>query len=378
MRICTAGLTLAIAVAVAACESAPSGAPAADEAAASDKAAPMAAAKPAPADSADEEPAPKQGLSGRHRATGEENEWVPAEFTAGMSRFKDTFVYADGVPVGVLDFAEIPVPLEPVWTVQEGLLNYNAKRGGPQTRTIYERRYRFVDYFKAIGLPVGRIKEVHLYGGSKRRKAAAVIPGNELRRNRDAFMFRFGGHVRGKALPSCPVVGWNCPDTLTVATVYIDKPAPKRVENEMFLDGKPIEEIPYIGEPLRGGIRITLDNRYVTRIKRRALEGNEDFVVDKSDDKTHWNFFGFLQAQDIKTDNIVEAWIVNKGEFVRRLDAGELSTATFTASLRGKGEILLGWENTPTSAIHLYTKARKPGDLPVILPHEKMILPFEQ
>src|SRR5438128_146882 len=63
----------------------------------------------------------QEGLVGGGRKFRDEGEeWVPAEFKKGASRWKDTGVYLDGQPLGVLSFGELPVRLKPVW-VEESI-----------------------------------------------------------------------------------------------------------------------------------------------------------------------------------------------------------------------------------------------------------------
>ncbi len=133
-----------------------------------------------------------------------------------------------------------------------------------------------------------------------------------------------------------------------------------------------VKDLPYVEEPMRGGIRIHLDNTYATRIKRNELvESGEAFKAASEDGQETWSFFGFLKAQGIDTDKVEEAWIIHDERRVQRLSRGELVTATFMANPQNKGEILFGYDKTPTHAIALHTKPLQPEDLPVIMPNER-------
>lgn len=309
------------------------------------------------------------GFSGRHRDD-PTNSWVPGEYKSGMARFKDPGVYADGVLVGMLKFGEIPVPLAPLWFEEEASLEFKAGDKGPRTKLVKQRRYRFTDYFKAIGIDVAKIKEFHIYGGNKRR-AAALIPGDTLRSMQDDFTFRFGGDVWGKPIPSCPpkAIKTRCPDQLTTVTVYLEREAPIRKGKEFILNGEPIYHVPYYGEPIRGGIRVYLDGRLVTTIKRRKLT-DESIAVQAPNGEEQWKFIEFLKSQGVDITGVQEGWLISKERRVKRLDANELSDATFVAITGRSGVILFGEAKTPTQALALHTKPLKEGDLPVILPHE--------
>lgn len=309
------------------------------------------------------------GFSGRHRDD-PTNRWVPAEYKSGMARFKDPGVYADGVLVGMLKFGEIPVPLEPHWFEEEASLVFKAGDKGPRTKTVKQRRYRFTDYFEAVGIDVAKIKEFHIYGGNKRR-AAALIPGDTLRSRKDEFTFRFGGDVWGKPIPSCPpkAIKTRCPDQLTTVTVYLEREPPVRKDGEFILNGEPIYHIPYYGEPIRGGVRVYLDGRLATTIKRRKLT-DESIAIQTPDGETQWKFFDFLKSQGVEIDEVKEAWLISQNRRIKRIGLDELSGATFVAIAQRSGVILFGEAKIPTHALALHTKPLKQEDLPVILPDE--------
>jgi hypothetical protein len=318
------------------------------------------------------QPEAGQGVSGHHRAVAGET-WVPAEYKTGMAKFKDPYVYVDGVPTGILKFAELPLTLHPVWHEERASVDWVQGDPWPDHIMVRQRRYRFYDYLKALGVEVGRIREIHLYGGGRANRAAAVISGAELRGHRDDFVFRFGSEIAGKPIPACPDVRWNCADNITSVAVYVNKQPPKQVDGELYLNGELMREIPYFGEPLRGGVRIFIDGHYATRIKRRMLEGDDLKTADK-DGELGWKLFAFLEKQGLDTRGIQEAWLVAGGKLVEHVTQAELAFATFRADPQGKGEILFGREATPTTAIHLYTRVIDPNQLPVILPHEARVL----
>ncbi len=351
MRIETAGLVLLIATSVG-CKGSTK-APAAETTTLTDTAA-----------QSDEQPL--IGRSGRHRDNPNSN-WTPGEYKTGMARFKDPGVYADGVLVGMLKFGELPVSTPVTWWEEEASIPFSGK--GPKTKIVKQRRYRFTDYFKAIGLDVEEIKEVHVYGGSK-RLASAIISGEDLRKH-DDLMFRFGGDVWGKPIPSCPsgVTDGRCPDNLMAVAVYLKRKPPVREGRYFVMDGEVVEGIPYYGEPIRGGVRVYLDGRLVTTIKRHKLT-DESLAIASPDGTLRWKLFEFLKANGVNPEPVQEAWIIHKDRRVNRIDREQLASATFIAKQQRSGEILIGESEAPTNALALHTKHVEKKDLPVVRPDE--------
>ena len=80
-------------------------------------------------------------------------------------RLKAPIVHLDGVPIGVMRFGELPPTLATTWLPVEGL-----------DKPV--RRFKLVDYFKALGVDVKKLRAAHLYSG---RGRVAVITGDDLR-----------------------------------------------------------------------------------------------------------------------------------------------------------------------------------------------------
>ncbi len=191
--------------------------------------------------------------------------------SGGMERFKDPTVYVDGVPISVIRFGELPVTLKPTWIEEKASVPFKRGDDGPRFRIVKERRYRFSDYFRELGVDLEKLKELHIYGGNQ-KAAAVVIPGDSVR-NAEGLLFRFGGAIWGKPLPSCPegVGDGKCPDQITTMALYVDKVPPKREGGYFYFDGERIEGIPYHGEPSRGGIRVYFEGVLSATIKRNRL-----------------------------------------------------------------------------------------------------------
>ena len=115
-------------------------------------------AKPAQVAKEDAQPAPKAPPATTANQT----------HSGGMERYKDPTVYVDGKPTGVLRFGELPVTLKPVWKEEKAAVPFKKGDKGPRFRIVKERRYRFSDYFRELGVDVDKITEVHLYGGNQK------------------------------------------------------------------------------------------------------------------------------------------------------------------------------------------------------------------
>jgi hypothetical protein len=297
----------------------------------------------------------------------------PAEVSAsgtqthanGLVRFKDPGVYADGKLIGMLQFGELPAPLDVYWFEDEAGLEFGPNSKGPKTEIVRQRRYSFSKYFAALGLDVDKIKEVHIYGAQKRRTAAVVVSGDEMREYL-GFSFRFGNDVFGKPIPACPdgIGDGKCPDSLGAVAVYLERPAPERRGGYFYLDGNEVDGIPYYGQPLRGGVRIYLDGPHVATVKRKYLRGKGGKVRD--DGVTEWKLFTFLESKGVDTSKIADAWIVQKDRWTKRLTRKELVDATFIAKPGKSGEIFLGADEISVNHLQLFTRVLRDDELPKV------------
>ncbi len=286
----------------------------------------------------------------------------------GMERFKDPGVYVDGTPIGVLRFGELPTPLAPFWFEERAAVPFKAGDPGPRFKLVKQRRYRFKDYFKAMGVNVAKVKEMHLYGGNQ-RAAAVVISGDQLRSS-DDFLFRFGGSIWGKPIPACPagVGDGKCPDQVGTVVLYVKKDPPIRKGGYFYFGDKRIEGIPYFGEPIRGGVRVYLDGPLAATVKRNRLKASGLAPVDAENNT--YSLFAFLKSQGVDTDVVKAARLVAYDRDVATLSREELLGVNFRAGEAGSGEILIGEDEIATHAILLHSNPINPKDLPVLLPEE--------
>jgi hypothetical protein len=299
-----------------------------------------------------------------------DEEWVPAEFKTGAARWKDTGVYLDGRPVGFLTWGELPVALKPVWVREKVSSNKRADSNDPGWRWAQQRFYRFTDYLKAIGVDIAKVKEMHIYG--PKFTNSVIVTGKDLQSpGAKDLLFKFGGSVSGKAIPRVPggFAEGNPPDKISSVMIYVEKEPPKLVPHVGFVLGSdPQYGVPYFGDPIRGGIRIYLDDRYAAIIKRQDLDPAK--AIKGPDGEPSWSLPALLAAQGVDTSKVVELWVIRDGRRAEKLSKDELAALTFRASAQAKGGVLLGDKQIRANSIALHTRALKPEDLPYVTPED--------
>lgn len=345
---------------------APPGAAAEPKAAVVDSATPAAGARPEETDDI----GVKEKEEDDPIAAAQNPDYVPAEHKSGASRWKDTVVYVDGQPRGVLTFGELPVPLEPAWVPEQKPAEIRPGSNDPGFTWTKKRRYRFTDYLKAIGVDVAKVQAIHIYG--PKFTDSIVATGKQLRSKAgQELTFRFGADVGGKAIPSALEGFGNgrSPDKISSVMVYIKRKPPTLIPNDGFyLDGEKVVGVPYYGEPLRGGVRVYLDNALVAVIKRQELKPE---MAEKLPDGTlRWKLHDFLKSVGVDDKGVTQAWVIRDERREEQLPAAEVAAATFEAASQAHGEILLGVEKYRAQAIALHRKPVTKADLPVILDDE--------
>jgi hypothetical protein len=298
-------------------------------------------------------------------------DYVPAEFKNGMARYKDTGVYLDGKPIGFLNFDELPISLKPTWVKDK--VSQNKPPGCPECpawKWGEQRYYKFTDYLKAIGVDVHAIKMLHVLG-PKPSETVAVTGAELLSAKADDFSFHFGAEIAGKPIPHTPHGFGNNrhPDKINGVMIYITRKPPTVTREGLELDGAPIDGIPYYGEPLRGGVRVYLDDKLAAIVKRQDLDAKK--ATKTADGELHWKVGEFLTSNGVDTAKIVEGWVVRDFRRKENIPWSELQNMTFSAGDKAHGEILLGDKNIQVHVLALHTRALKPDDLPQIRPEEE-------
>ncbi len=321
--------------------------------------------------------APKAGVAGDAGAPDsalrgddfDKDEYVPAEFKAGADRWRDTGIYVDGKFVGLLSWAELPLALKPVWLEVKASAPKRYGTSDTGWRWAKERRYRFTELIEALGFDLARVKEIHVYG--PKFSETIVATGKDLRSKAAAgFMFRFGGMVSGKAIPVVPDEFGNgkTPDKVSSVMIYIDKPAPVLERNVgLVLDGEVQEGVPYFGTPLRGGVRVYVDDRLAAYVKRQDLPAPQQ---TSAAGEPQWKLFDYLRSRGVNVDTVVEGWVVRQEKWQEKLSRAELEAMWFQASPQAKGHLELGDQKLKAQSLILRSKPVAMGDVPTPDPEE--------
>ncbi len=311
--------------------------------------------------------------SGSAKSIGSDDEtYVPAEFKAGMSRWKDCGVYLDGKPVGFLSFGELPISLKPVWIKDKVSAEMRAGTKDLPWRWAQQRFYRFTDYLTAIGIDLHKIKEMHVYA-SKFAESIVVTKNDLLSPAAKDFFFRFGGDIGGKVIPKVPPKFGNhrAPDKVASVMIYIAKKPPVLNEDEEVfeLDGQAVMGVPYYGEPIRGGVRIYIDDKLATMIKRQELDAKQ--ARKAPDGELEWKLADFLTAHGVDDSKVVEGYLIRGERRQEKLSKDEIDAAWFSAGSQAHGGVLFGDKRLKASVIALHTRHLAPDELPQVLPEEE-------
>jgi hypothetical protein len=260
----------------------------------------------------------------------------------GRDRWKGGGVYLDGEPIGVLRYGELPAGLEPIWEVQRHRLPF---RPGEEVRYRETRtpRFRITDYLRALGVRLDDVVELHLHGG---RDNAVVITRDDLRRHPDDLLFKFAAEDWGKPIPIIRSIRLGTTfDDLRAMSIYVKRTPPHVLADQTLeLDGRPVHGIPYHGEPLREGVRIYVDNRLATVLKRNEMPA--------TDTDARWSFRDLLARRGVHTDRLARMVLIHDEE---RSGSRPWSDVSLAFNSGASGEVVLGPDAQPANAIALFT-----------------------
>lgn len=160
----------------------------------------------------------------------------------------------------------------------------------------------------------------------------------------DDLLFKFSGETFGKPVPLLREIDAGTSfDDLRALTIYRTRTPPRlTAEHTLELDGRPVRGIPYHGEPLREGIRIYVDDRLVTVLKRNQLA-----TADR------WRLRDVLTRHGILAERVARADLIYEELRTQTLRDPDI---TFAFNQGASGEILVGPAATPANAIALYTR----------------------
>jgi hypothetical protein len=214
------------------------------------------------------------------------------------------------------------------------------------------------------------VKIMHVYG-SKLSQSVVATGKDLMTKQADQFMFRFGMDVAGKPLPWVPEGFGNgkTPDRIAGVMVYIDRKAPTVTREGIELDGQPVTNVPYYGDPIRGGIRVYIDDKLATIIKRQELDPKA--AKQSASGDLSWSFGEFLKSKGVDGSKVIEGWVIRDERRAEKIPWAELEKMSFAASSQAKGGIVLGDKKVRANAIALHSRPVKDEELPVIKPEEE-------
>lgn len=297
-------------------------------------------------------------------------DWVPNEFKSGAAKWKDVGVYVDGKPMGFLTWGELPISLPVTWVEDEVSAEKEPGTDQPATRKVKQRFYRFDQYLKAIGVDIRKIKALHIYG-PKFTNSNVSTAKDLLSPAAKDFTFRFGSNVGGKPIPHVPGAFGNgkSADKIAGVMVYINKKPPTLDPDRGFiLDGVEQDGIPYYGDPVRGGIRVYLDDKLAAIIKRQELDGKR--ATKAADGTLYWKLADELKAQGVDTSKVKEVWAIRDELRQEHWAGSELATMVFAANGKSKGGVLLTDKHVRANVIALHTRTLKPEEIPAPTPDD--------
>lgn len=280
----------------------------------------------------------------------------------------DTPVFVDGSQVAVLRAGEMP-----------NLSVIPREEGG--------RRFRVLDYLKAIGVDTKAIKSVHFHGNNDR---IASLEGSELRneKNPDRFAFTFMSGDSG-----APLQRWDVEHLkndfaiheIRRITVYVNKaPAAIHPKHQCHVDakGECTTDIPYSTGEVAKGTRVYLDGKMVGFVKRRQVT-DAMIVGSPANDasENHYDFVKLLSSMNVDPSTIQSAELVAGDDVVARATREQLTALSpstyFTLPKHNHGKVRVHVPNelqasgavsardALVSAVLLY-KSTTPSNRPVV------------
>jgi hypothetical protein len=260
---------------------------------------------------------------------------------SGRNRWHGGGVYLDGDPIALLRYAELPRELAPIMEVQRKRLPFHAGES-IRYQEITVPRYRVVDYLRALGVPLDRVTEVHVHGA---RDTAIVLTHDDLVRHPDDILFKFASDTSGKPIPIIRNIDVGTSfDDLQALTIYVTRTPPHLTAAQTLeLDGHEVHSIPYHGEPLREGVRVYVDDRLVTLLKRNQLAN-----------ASGWRLADVLARHGVANAQIVRAELIHDDARTATLPWGDLDVR-FNEGASGEVNIA----DQPANAIALYTKSAR-------------------
>jgi hypothetical protein len=252
----------------------------------------------------------------------------------------DVGVFVDGVQASVLRFGDLP-PM------------------AFETTETGTRRYKMIDYVKALGISPESVKSIHVHGNSDR---IASIEGSELLKEKDRFVFQFLSQNTGS-----PVTRWSSSGLknefvvheIRKVTIYVKKASAVidlAKSCHVGADGECSDAVPYASGDAVKGTRIYVDGKMVGFVKRRQLA--ESVVMgDTPAGDRKYNIAKLAASMGVEMKGIKSVELVAGDDVIARADGEKFSTIAadfyFTLPKHNHGKVRV---HVPTAI-----QAQEPG-----------------
>lgn len=246
-------------------------------------------------------------------------------------------VYVDEQFVGALRFQELPPELEVSWA--------------PLDEGYFARRFSFVNYFKALGIPAAKMRQLHIYGG---RSRVLVIGGQALRQAGDGIQFQFRHGMGGKPeyRHTVPVDANTSIDRIGAVALYVDKKTPTLKHGRLYRDGQRVSLLHHAQSSRRRGTRIYLDGKLLQTLSRQNARAA---MIPDGETYALSSLFKWL---DVDAHELHGAQFISRDKVTLELDATALrqSFFDFTLPQRSRGRMRLLQHDQHINALLLYSR----------------------
>lgn len=275
---------------------------------------------------------------------------APATPVERQPRIKDAAVYVDGKIVAFLKAHELPPNLRTVATHRQ------------------EIHYGFASYLRTLGVDVGKVRALHLHGGTI-GGFVSIVPGDSLRKAGDNVRFAFQADGNGRPRPdfnghSRASLGLNTSiDVINAVAVYVDKEPPHENENFglSYPDGKPVDGMAYADKEAGAGTRVYLDGKLVSIVKRKGL--TNDLLVTQELSKPEFSLSAYLTSVGIDLAKTTTVDFIDGQGPRARLAPGAVRHLTFAVPARNQGLAVIALDGSSVekiTAIQLYHSISAP------------------
>jgi hypothetical protein len=224
-------------------------------------------------------------------------------------RKHDTPVYVDGKLIAALRFNELPATLPVNWHELD--------------HSEQALRFAFTDYFTAMGVPVDKIRALHLYGGRR----VMTISGDEVKRVGKGLHFQFSRGIGGQpAYKHAGAVDTNTSiDKISAVAVYVDSDPPEVINSHLKIASQGADQ-----DVLeRGGLRVYLDGRMVARLTRKELDGDDVALTE------------LLAKAGVKLAGVKLGQAISKDAIAATLDPKQVAGLRVAAAPQSGGQLML-------------------------------------